>query len=76
MTVSANTSLAVSNEARGLVYGLVGVTIFGLTLPLTRIAVAELDPYFVSLGRAGLAGLVSAVLLWWSGKPARLARDG
>ena len=64
----ASSALA-AQEARGLLYGLVGVAIFGLTLPLTRIAVAELDPLFVSLGRAVLAGLVSGVLLWSSGRP-------
>jgi drug/metabolite transporter (DMT)-like permease len=70
MSVNTSTAGAVSNETRGLVYGLIGVAIFGLTLPLTRIAVAELDPLFVSLGRAVLAGTVSAAMLWWSGRPA------
>ena len=64
-----------SAESLGLIYGLIGVSIFGLTLPLTRIAVAELDPLFVSLGRAVVAGLVAGVMLWWSGRlPPTLAQ--
>ena len=47
--------------AQGYIYGLIGVIIFGLTLPATRIAVAEFPPTMVGLGRsivaAGLAGL-------------------
>ena len=57
-----------ADEGRGLLLGGIGVLIFGLTLPLTRIAVKELDPLLVSLGRAVLAGLVSVVLLWWTAR--------
>ncbi len=51
-----------SDDAKGMLFGLVGVAIFSLTLPFTRMAVAELDPTFVALGR----GLVAALLagLW------------
>ncbi len=51
------------SEARGLVLGLIGVVIFGLTLPATRIAVAELDPVFVGLGRAIVAAGLAIVTL-------------
>lgn len=44
-------------------YGLAGVVMFGLTLPLTRLAVTELDPVFVTVGRALLAALCAAVML-------------
>ena len=70
MTFIATTAAGSRDDMRGLIYGCIGVLIFGLTLPLTRIAVREFDPLFVSLGRAVLAGLASAVLLWWSGRPA------
>ncbi len=63
------TSTAAQNETRGVVFGLLGVCVFGLTLPLTRIAVQQLDPLFVSLGRAILAGLVAIVLLAVSRAP-------
>ena len=43
--------------------GLIGVVIFGLTMPATRAAVLELDPVFITLGRALLAALLAAVTL-------------
>ncbi len=48
--------------------GLVGVVIFALTLPMTRLAVGsqdapQLPPGFVTVGRAALAGLCSLVWL-------------
>lgn len=50
-------------EARGFAWGLLGVAVFGMTLPFTRLAVAELDPLFVALGRALLAALPAAIVL-------------
>ncbi|HSP25541.1 MAG TPA: DMT family transporter [Saliniramus sp.] len=50
-------------ETIGLFLGFVGVVIFGGTLPFTRIAVAALDPWFVTAGRAALAGVLAAALL-------------
>lgn len=44
--------------------GLAGVAIFSLTLPFTRLAVTELDPVFVAMGRAVVAALLAAILLW------------
>jgi drug/metabolite transporter (DMT)-like permease len=51
------------NETAGLLYGLLGITIFGFTLPATRIAVADLSPTFVGLGRALVAAALAALLL-------------
>jgi drug/metabolite transporter (DMT)-like permease len=48
----AGVPAAASDEARGMLLGLVGVAIFSLTLPFTRLAVRELDPLFLTLGRA------------------------
>lgn len=49
----------------GLLWGLLGVLAFSFTVPLTRFAVAELDPLFIGAGRAvvaaALAGLALAV---------------
>ena len=47
----------------GLGLGFVGVVIFGATLPMTRLAVAALDPWFVTFGRAAGAGLLAAAVL-------------
>lgn len=62
-------SAAMSQETRGMWLGLAGVAIFSLTLPFTRLAVAELDPVLVALGRAVVAAAGSAALLWWMRSP-------
>ncbi|WP_420394158.1 DMT family transporter [Acuticoccus sp.] len=49
--------------------GVVGVAIFAGTLPATRLAVAELDPMFVTFGRAAVAALLAAPLLALGGTP-------
>ena len=55
--------MSLPNEQKGLLLGLLGVIIFSLTLPATRVAVAHFDPFFVGLGRSVLAaGLAIAVL--------------
>jgi drug/metabolite transporter (DMT)-like permease len=48
---------------QALFFGLLGVTVFGLTTPATRVAVLELDPVFITLGRALLAGALAAITL-------------
>lgn len=52
-----------SQENAGYLYGLLGVLAFSLSLPATRIAVADLDPTFVGLGRALVAATLGAILL-------------
>ncbi|MEE2699176.1 MAG: DMT family transporter [Pseudomonadota bacterium] len=53
-----------SNEIKGVILGFVGVAIFSLTLPATRIAVVGgLDPMFVALGRAVLAAFIAGIIL-------------
>ncbi len=47
----------------GLLYGLIGVLIFSGTLPATRIAVLVFDPWFVTFGRALLAGATAITIL-------------
>jgi len=50
-------------EGRGMVLGFIGVAVFSLTLPATRIAVVEMDPVVVGLGRAILAAFVALAIL-------------
>ncbi len=62
------------DETRGLWLGLLGVVIFAMTLPMTRLAVGpasdpQLPPLFVTAGRAAFAGLLSAGYLWATGAP-------
>lgn len=56
------------NEARGLWLGLLGVTIFALTLPMTRLAVGtpeapQMSGAFIALGRAVVAAGLSVAFL-------------
>jgi drug/metabolite transporter (DMT)-like permease len=62
-------SVVMTQESRGMWLGLTGVAIFSLTLPFTKMAVAELNPVLVALGRAVVAAIGSAILLWWIGAP-------
>jgi drug/metabolite transporter (DMT)-like permease len=59
----------VSPTNKGFALGALGVVIFAMTLPMTRLAVGDasapqLPPAFVTAGRAALAGLLSVVYLW------------
>jgi drug/metabolite transporter (DMT)-like permease len=51
-------------ERMGYLYGLLGVIGFSLTLPAMRIAVTVFSPTMVGLGRALLAALLAAIVLW------------
>jgi drug/metabolite transporter (DMT)-like permease len=51
------------NETLGFAYGILGVAAFSLTLPATRLAVADLDPIIVALGRCVIAAIPAAALL-------------
>lgn len=71
---SKNTTLnrsadLLSDETRGLWLGLLAVIMFAITLPMTRLAVGpsdapQLDPVFVTAGRAAIAGILSLIYLW------------
>lgn len=65
-TIAAGAVPGMSTETRGMLLGLVGVAMFSLTLPFTRMAVAELDPAFVALGRAVVAAVLGAIWLRWN----------
>ena len=61
-------SARMSDATLGLWLGLVGVVVFALTLPMTRLATGtadapQLSPWFVTWARAALAGGLSAVYL-------------
>jgi drug/metabolite transporter (DMT)-like permease len=49
--------------------GALGVLAFSLTLPVTRLSVATLDPWFVAFGRAAVAGVLAIGYLALSGGP-------
>ncbi len=58
-----NTKPQSQSELTSFGYGFLGVLIFSLTLPATRIAISGLDPVFVGLGRAIVAASLSLILL-------------
>jgi len=55
--------MTTSREKLGLILGVAGVLLFGGTLPATRLAVAEIDPLFLSAIRAAIAGCLGLLLL-------------
>jgi len=68
MTTQAVPSPRPAHEIRGLWLGLLGVAIFALTLPMTRVAVGtpeapQLSGVFIALGRAAVAAALSAIFL-------------
>lgn len=57
-----------NQETKGLWLGLLGVTLFAMTTPMTRLAVGpvtdpQLPPLFVTAGRAAVAAVLSALYL-------------
>ena len=54
---------------QGVLFGFLGVLAFSFTVPLTRLAVVDLDPTFVGLGRALVAAMLAAVLLLVTRQP-------
>lgn len=52
-----------NKETKGMLIGFVGILIFSLTLPVTKIAVLSFDPYFIAFGRATLAGALALAYL-------------
>lgn len=77
-TPTLTTQRRLSDDTTGMLLGLIGVAIFSLTLPFTRLAVsggtdgataAGLSPMFVALGRALAAGVLAAIWLYWKRAP-------
>ncbi|MBS7806015.1 DMT family transporter [Variovorax sp. PCZ-1] len=57
-----------TKDNQGLLWGLLGVTLFAATLPMTKLAVGttaapQLSPWFVTFGRAAAAGVLSILYL-------------
>ena len=68
MTALARTSHGPLQINKGRRRGLLGIVIFSVTLPLTKLAVGALDapqlsPWFVTFGRAAVAGVLSVLYL-------------
>jgi len=61
LTMRINTEATESSN--GWLNGLLGVIIFSGSLPATRIAVLDLDPFFVTVARATIAGILALIVL-------------
>lgn len=53
-----------SDQRAGLFWGGVGVLAFSLSFPMTRLAVAEIDPVVVGLGRAVVVGVLAIAFIF------------
>lgn len=60
-------------SAAGWINGFLGVLIFSMSLPATRVAVADFDPLFLTVARATIAALIGVglLLLFREKRPAR-----
>jgi drug/metabolite transporter (DMT)-like permease len=63
-------SMTHAQDREALLWGSIGVILFAATLPMTRLAVGaaeapQLSPWFVTFGRAAVAGLLSIAYLLW-----------
>lgn len=56
--------MPVRHETKGMLIGFIGIFIFSLTLPVTKIAVQTFNPYFIAFARAALAGFLAALYLF------------
>ena len=52
-----------NKETKGMLIGFIGILIFSLTLPVSKIAVLSFNPYFIAFGRAALAGILAFAYL-------------
>ena len=75
-----NTKTSKQDINKGLWLGLLGIVIFSVTLPMTRLAVGtpdapQMSGLFIAMGRAVLAGGLSAALLLMTRAPLPARRD-
>jgi drug/metabolite transporter (DMT)-like permease len=73
------TRIKMSDHTKGMWLGVLGVAVFAVTLPMTRLATGtadapQLSPWFVTFGRAALAGGLS--ILFLLARRARLPTPG
>ncbi|QIL38238.1 DMT family transporter [Pedobacter sp. HDW13] len=56
-------TLSKENVSKGWINGFIGVLIFSGSMPATRMAVIDLNPVFVTVARASIAGLLALTVL-------------
>lgn len=70
-TTSTETPADTAPGAGIYLLGFFGVVIFGATLPITRFALVDFSPWFLTFARAGLAALLAILMLLAFRKPLR-----
>jgi len=65
-----------SEVTLGLWLGFLGVVIFGATLPVTKLALADFSPWFITFARALLAGIAALLTLTFLRRPVPWVRSG
>lgn len=65
-----------SEVTLGLWLGLLGVAIFGATLPVTKLALADFSPWFITFARALLAGIAALLTLTFLRRPLPWGQSG
>lgn len=63
VTIARPEALLRSDRSVGLALGAIGVLTFSFTFPATKLALRSFDPWFISFGRALVAGCLGAGLL-------------
>jgi len=58
-----------NRETKGMLIGFIGILVFSLTLPVSKITLQSFNPYFIAFGRAFLAGLVALTYLLYKQAP-------
>jgi len=63
MAATSTTPAAGSAVRTGLLWAFVGVLLFSMSVPMTKVAVGGFDPFFTAAGRAVIAGALAIVVL-------------
>lgn len=61
--MTASTQIANHQQINGWVNGFIGMLLFSGSMPATKIAITELSPAFVTITRAGIAGILALCAL-------------
>ncbi|MHC5202789.1 DMT family transporter [Myroides sp. LJL119] len=69
MQQTSSLSQLQDNNQKGWVNGFIGVLLFSGSMPFTKMAVIYFDPIFTTAARAGIAGILAAICLWYFKQP-------
>ncbi|MCS3529024.1 DMT family transporter [Chryseobacterium sp. JUb7] len=66
-------NISKDQKISGWVNGFIGVVLFSAGMPATKLAVMEMSPFFVTIARAGIAGILalSVLLIYKEKRPAK-----